>query len=285
MLISNSEVNSYNTCQRKHFYSFRERLAPKFGYSVAITRGVVGHDALAEYYTRKAAGDGKEICLVSALSVVDSHFDSYPDMWTEFNQLKRVITRYVEYYADESWIPVEIERQHEVFLDNRIDLSYGMRLDLLADAKGSLVLVDHKFVYNFFTDKELAMASQLQKYLYTLNKNGIPVKTVVVNQIRYRELKNPDPSMLFKRIYVHSTEYERERVMDEHKKTAREIFEIKSRPVDEHFYATRMSLDKYTCGTCTFQPLCKDYLQGNSTDKTKENLFKTNDYLYDKEVV
>lgn len=206
-------------------------------------------------------------------------------MYTEFNQLKRVITRYVEFYKDENWFPVEIERQHETILDNKTGLSYGMRLDLLADTKGSLVLVDHKFLYNFFSDKELAMATQLQKYLFTLNTNGIPVKTVVINQIRYRELKNPNPSMIFKRTYVHSSLTERSAIMDEHKRTAKEIHGLKTLDIDAHFSATRMSLDKYTCGSCIFQPLCKDYLQGSLTTETKKALYKTNDYLYDKDVV
>lgn len=285
MLISNSEVRSFQSCQRRHFYSFRERLAPRNGYSVAITRGVVGHDALAEYYLQKQAGESKETSLVSALTVIDKNYDDYPDMWNEFAQLKKVITRYAEYYWDENWVPVEVERQHEAFLDNSTGLSYGMRLDLLADVKGSLILIDHKFVYNFFTDKELAMAAQLQKYLYTLNQNGIPVKTVIVNQIRYRELKNPDSSMLFRRSYIHSTEAERSRVMNEHKKTAMDIQALKLKSVDEHFASTHMSLDKNTCGSCTFQPLCKSYLQGQSTEETKKVLYKNNEYLYDKEVV
>lgn len=255
------------------------------GYSVAITRGVVGHDALAEFYTKKQDGESMAVCLVGAMSVVDSAYDSFPDMTVEFGQLKRVLTKYAEYYWDENWVPVEVERQHEVLLDNSTGLSYGMRLDLLAMSKGSLVLIDHKFVYNFFTDKELAMSAQLQKYLYTLNKNGIPVKTVVVNQIRYRELKNPDPSMIFKRSYVYSTELERSNVMEQHKKTALKIQRLKSLDTHAHFSDTEMSLDKNTCGGCTFQPLCKDYLQGNSSAETKKILFKENDYLYDKEVV
>lgn len=262
-----------------------ERLAPKLGYSVAITRGVVGHDALAEFYTRKQAGESQASCLVGAMSVVDSAYDSFPDMSVEFGQLKKVITRYAGHYWEENWIPVEIERQHEVFLDNKTSLSYGMRLDLLAESKGSLVLIDHKFVYNFFTDKELAMSAQLQKYLYTLNKNGIPVKTVVVNQIRYRELKNPDPSMIFKRSYIYSSELERTNVMMEHKRTALKIQALKVMDKNDHFAETEMSLDKNTCGSCTFQPLCKDYLQGNSSTETKKILYKNNDYLYDKEVV
>lgn len=278
-------MRSFQSCQRKHFYSFVERLAPKNGYSVAITRGVVGHDALAEYYTRKQAGDTKAECLVSALQVVDNSYEEFPDMWNEFKQLKNVITRYVEYYWDEAWIPVEIERQHETFLENKTGLSYGMRLDLLAEVNNSLVLIDHKFVYNFFTDKELAMSAQLQKYLYTLNRNGIPVKTVVVNQIRYRELKNPDSSMIFRRSYIHSTETERSRVMDEHKKVALNIQYLKNIEPDQHFRLTEMSLDKNTCGSCTFQPVCKDYLQGKDSSKTKEILYKNNTYLYDKEVI
>lgn len=285
MLISNSEVRSFQSCQRKHFYSFRERLAPKNGYSVAITRGVVGHEALAEFYTRKQAGESKESCLVGAMSVIDKNYSDFPDMWNEFGQLKRVITRYADYYWDENWVPVEIERQHEVFLDSKKNLSYGMRLDLLAEVKGSLILIDHKFVYNFFSDKELAMSAQLQKYLYTLNKNGIPVKTVIVNQIRYRELKNPDPSMVFKRSYVHSSELERSNVMMQHKKTALKIQALKELEPWEHFDQTEMSLDKNTCGSCTFQPLCKDFLQGNSSTETKKILFKENEYLYEKEVV
>lgn len=285
MLISNSEVRSFQSCQRKHYYSFRERLAPKEGYSVAVTRGVAGHDALAEFYLQKQVGESKEKCLVEAMRVLDGYYVDYPDMWTEFGQLKRVLTRYADYYWDENWEPIEIERQHEMFLDNRTDLSFGMRLDLLVSVKGTLVLVDHKFVYNFFTDKELAMAAQLQKYLHTLNKNGIPVKTAIVNQIRYRDLKHPDPSMVFKRSYIHSTEYERERVMNEHKKTAKLIEIYKTLDKDAHFAETHMSLDKNTCGSCAFQPLCKSHLLGNSTDDTKAVLYKPNDYLYDKEVI
>jgi len=285
MLISNSRVNTFLTCQRREYYSFRERLQPlNRNYGKALTRGIVGHEALEIYYGAKQDGMPKEYCLNVAIEVVDKAIDDIPEFTNEFLQLQDVLRAYVDLYWDENWEVLDVEGQYESFLDNStVEIKYGMRLDLLVKEGKDIILVDHKFVYNFFTEKELKMNSQTRKYIKCLRDNGINVKKAILNQIRYRELKNPNPEKCFKRTPVISSYQEIDNVVNEHNKVASTIYDLHQLPMAEHMTQTTMHIDKGTCTYCAFQPLCKDFLQGVVSTGTKEVLYQNNEYLVDYE--
>lgn len=281
MLISNSEINTFLNCQRKHFYSFRKGLAPRT-HSKALTRGIVGHEALETYYTAKKNGASKNDCLAVALEVIDTNTDIYDEYTAELLQLRDVIRRYVEYYWDEPWSVLEVESQHEgPFFEN---VSYGMKLDLLVEVtagreKGQIHLIDHKFVYDFWSDREIQMNAQLNKYIKTLRDNGFPVRKGILNQIRYRKLKDPKPDSLFRRDAIVLSPYEIESFYLEARKVAREINRLYQLTEEEHREYTMMRIDKETCGKCSFQPLCKISLQGQDTTRTEKAIYQRNTYL------
>lgn len=287
MLISNSRVNTFLTCQRKEYYSFRERLQPRQrNYGKGLTRGIVGHQALESYYLGKQSGYSKEQCLALALEQVDIEIENIPEFTKEFLQLQDVLKSYVDLYWDEKWEVLEVEKQYDTILENStVDVKYGMRLDLLVkDEWGNIILVDHKFVYNFFTEKELKMNGQTRKYIRCLRDNGIPVKKAILNQIRYRELKNPKPEMCFRRTPVISSPKEIENTIREHNKIANKLYQLHTfAPIDKHFEQSTMHIDKGTCTFCSFQPLCADYLAGRDSARTKDALYENNEYLVDYE--
>lgn len=281
MLISNSEIKTFQTCQRRHYYSFRESLAPDSkNLSKALTRGIVGHEALEEYYRAKRQGNNKAWCTDVLLHVIDQSLSKYAEFTKELTQLKDVLKRYVDCYWDEPWKVLEVEKSYETLLDNsRVDLKYGMRLDLLVEItagkdKGQIVVVDHKFVYDFFSDRHNKMNAQLIKYMKTLRDNGIDVRKGILNQIRYRELKNPDSKKIFRRDTIVSSNAEMQRYMNEHAKVAKDIWEMETAPIE----LTRMNIDKMTCGYCSFQPLCSLYMSGLDTEATKKHLYVRNEY-------
>lgn len=284
MLISNSEAKSFLDCERKHFYSFRKGLKPTT-YSKALTRGIVGHEALEMYYKAKQKGFSKEICLLQATDLLDNRARETPEFFEELNQLKPILVRYVQHYWDEPWKILEVESSHDMpILENSIVLKYGLRLDLLVEItagrdKGQIIIVDHKFVYDFFTQRELEMNTQQVKYIKTLRANGIPVRKAILNQIRYRQLKSPKPDMLFRRSSIYTTDKEAERFLHEFKKVALEIDYLNGLQEHEHKEASKMHIDKNTCGSCAYQPLCKLYLEGIDESRTEQMLYTHNDYI------
>lgn len=287
MLISNSRTNTFLTCQRKEYYAFRERLQPLHkNYGKALTRGIIGHAALEAYYHMKQAGYDKEHCTAVAIEQVNIAIDDIPEFTKEFLQLQDVLLAYIDLYWDEEWEILEVEQKHQSFFDNStVEIKYDMRLDLLVKIGKDIVLVDHKFVYNFFNDKELKMNSQTRKYIKCLRDSGIPVKKAILNQIRYRELKNPNSEKCFRRTPVISSNTEIDNVATEHNKVATEIYKLHQLPIEEHKSRTTMHIDKNTCTYCAFQPLCKDFLQGIDSTGTKAVLYQDNEYLdaYEKE--
>lgn len=283
MLISNSEVSTFQTCQRKHYYSFREALKPREGHSKALTRGIVGHEALERYYNSKKNGEKRADCEHIMKQTIDEFTDKYPHYAKELQQLKQILTQYVDFYWAEPWRILEVESLHSTFLDNST-VEYGLRLDLLVEVtsgreKGQIHVVDHKFVYDFFNDREKAMNTQLIKYMKTLRDNGIPVRKGVLNQIRYRSLKEPDPYRMFRRDSIVTTDKESELFVHEFTKVARIIEKLYLADPIKHKEATTMHIDKATCGSCSFQPLCKLYLQGLDETRTKNLLYVHNEYV------
>lgn len=282
MLISNSEVKAFQTCERQHYYAFREALKPQGGHSKALTRGIVGHEALEFYYKAKQAGYSQDICREQIRRSLGSAQVDYPEYVKEIQQLEFVLSRYVDHYWDEPWRILEVESNHSLLLENSIE--YGLRLDLLVEVlagrdKGQIIIVDHKYVYDFFNDREKQMNTQLVKYIRTLKKNGIPVRKAVLNQIRYRQMKNTDPNMLFRRDTIVTTDAESQRFMEEFHKVAYDIHLFSGLTEAEHKRLSKMHIDKQTCSQCAFQPLCKLNLQGLDETKTKEMLYTHNDYV------
>lgn len=283
MLISNSEASTFQKCERQHYYAFREALKPGGGHSKALTRGIVGHEALEAYYAGKLHGERHDDCIGFALEVLDNNIQRYPDYEKELTQLKPILVRYAEFYQREPWKVLEVESNHSMLLDNST-VEYGLRLDLLVEVmsgrdKGQIHIVDHKFVYDFFNDREKQMNTQLVKYIRTLKKNGIPVRKGILNQIRYRQMKSTDPNMMFRRDSIVTTDIESEMFFAEFEKVVEDIVYLTKLTEEEHKYRSTMHIDKQTCSSCAFQPLCKLYLQGLDETKTKDMLYKHNDYV------
>lgn len=282
MLISNSEAKSFLDCERKHYYSFREALKPG-RHGKALTRGIVGHEALEAYYAAKRDGQPKRDCLGFAQEILDNNIDTYPEFSKELIQLKSILEKYVEYYWDEPWKILEVESSYSMLLDNST-VEYGMRLDLLVEVtagreKGQIQIVDHKYVYDFFTDREKQMNSQLLKYILTLRDNGIDVRKAVLNQIRYRQFKSPNPEMMFRRDPIVATTTEMQNFFAQYGQVANRIERLYRLDMPEHKRQTTMHIDKTTCGSCAFQPLCKLYLEGQDEERTKRVLYNHNEYI------
>lgn len=290
-VISNTEVAMFNTCQRSHYYRFRLNVEPRWELlSRALKRGIIGHEALEAYYTVLKNGEPVDQALEAAMAVIQKavidevardSIDTKP--LDDLKHLKGLLLMYPGVYRQEPFEVLEVETVHKVQVNDTAE--YGLRLDLLikftkGEYFGDLALMDHKFIFNFKSNAELAMDAQLVKYGATLRSKGFKVTKGYFNQIRTRSMKAPAPTDLFRRVLVRPTFRETERIWAEQAITAERIATLKAMPRELHSDAVTRNLNPMICRSCLFQQLCKAELDEQPIEKILVTDYQKNTYGY-----
>lgn len=276
--ISNSEVSAFTQCERKHYYGFLKKLEPK-STSQALSRGIIGHEALEAYYTDQQAGNTPAVAMDIAINVVLKYMqDEYVDK-TMLADLINLLTRYFAYYPHDEWEILAVEQAYEVPVND--EFIFGMRLDLLVrDKQRRIALVDHKFVYDFYQDSVLDMNAQMPKYLGTLRFNGIRAEYAILNQIRYRLKKggNTDEELFRRDVLTPNNNEVRQYMAEQFMISERIMGRRSSTPEAQSLQAVRTA-NQMVCKNCSFQPLCKAELMGSDTSLMEQVEFKANAYV------
>ena len=273
--ISNSEASAYLQCERKWFYGYKENLEP-VSTSTALSRGIIGHECLAAYYTvlmtephafEKAtrASDDK---LAEYLSMAGS------DKVMLF-ELETLLDRYYALARADGWTILAVEQSYDIDVND--EFGYVMRLDLLANIKGKNVLVDHKIIYAFYNENDLDMNCQMPKYIGALRHNGIQVDYAILNMIRHRQKKggNTDEET-FQRVVLRPSALEIKNVMREQFKASKQVVALHANP-DAGNEVLR-TMNQMTCKNCSFLRLCKTELMGEDASEVRATSYRQNAY-------
>ncbi len=177
-IISNSEVDSYLTCERKHFFSFgfnKESRHP----SRSLQIGIVGHEILARIYTSIKEGASLTEARQEGMKLLTEKLISGEYDAEALSVVQILISRYLEQDTLATGTTI-LEVEQDFYLPITGDYWYGMRLDLLVSPnfgrlKGAVCLIDHKFTYDFYSPDDLLINPQLPKYVGTVRYNGYSV--------------------------------------------------------------------------------------------------------------
>lgn len=291
MIVSNTEITSYSTCRRAHYYRFIMKLEPKEHIlSKALFRGIVGHRIWEVYY--QALKDGHSVDEAKAMGfakqeeeinkVVRENPEHY-DLIQIVMELRTLFDTYVEVYRVDDFKPLEVETVFQTTM--RPGLDYGLRLDVLAEMtkgeyRGDIVVLDHKFLYNFKTPDEIDMDGQLPKYISTVRASGIVTTKGRFNMIRYRSLKNNAPEALFHREWIKPKKAEIDQIWKDQTKVSDEIEYAKQlSPIAASENAVR-NMSPYICRSCYFKKLCKLELNGQDISNAVVMDYQPNTYGY-----
>lgn len=291
-VISNSETSMFQTCERKHFYGFGLRLQPK-RMSAGLTRGIIGHEVLESYYTHLIEGEEPSEARTKAMVVFDVYFakaltSGREDDTLLLMQLKRRITDYLESHESDAsaWEILQTEQEYRITMPSGID--YAMRLDLLVRPRsgpfaGKTILVDHKFVWDFYREDAVTMNPQMPKYLGILHANGLNVHHAILNQIRTRvnKTKPMEAADKFRRSEVTPTPVEIKNIFAEELIVATRIEELRQLSPEEWEGKITRTMGQMTCGMCPFVSLCKSDLLGQDTRLQKQMDFEQSSYGYE----
>lgn len=288
--ISNSEVGSWLTCRNKYRYAFDLDLEPK-RRSDPLTRGTIGHDALDVYYKTLKMRQSEptesmatsmihEYAMrraVQRLGTVMAQPDAPLDLIMD---VRRILELYWAYYeGDSNWEILEVESMHTLPLND--DYAMPTRLDLLVrDEQGKIALVDHKFFYDMPNPDKLALNVQFPKYIGALAEAGIKVDYCVLNVLRYRKLKNPALSDVFKRYKVTVSPAKIRRALATHILASQEIAEYRALPEAVRPSRAIPVFNDMICKHCDFSTLCQSEFDGGNIDYLIETDYQKNSYGY-----
>jgi CRISPR/Cas system-associated exonuclease Cas4 (RecB family) len=278
--ISNSELAAWLQCERKYYYNFDLGIEPKT-YGSSLARGMAGHTVLEAFYQSlvdspadfDAADQRGNAKLNELLSEGSYDIEVLTD-------LQRLFARYFPYVRehDYHWKILAVERSFNVPL--MAQFQYAMKLDVLARIGNEIVIVDHKFVYDFYKQAAVDMMPQLPKYIATLRANGLAVDKGVYNMLRWRMKKGPmQDNELFERITVKPHPNVLVNVMREQMLGSQQILAHRELPIEQRDKAVLRTMNKLNCQNCQFNPLCIAELHGHDITVDIQNNYQKSEYV------
>lgn len=280
MIMSNSEVEAFQKCQRKHWYGYGLNLSPR-EKNLPLRAGILGHSVLEKYYKAKRAELTHDECVHEGLSVLAAYM-LHPDVEVYSIVLKRFL-EYAEHYRHEPFRVIDVEGVYTMPLGNGIE--YALTLDLLVEYtsgqyKGQQVLIDHKWTSDFWSENAVNMLPQIPKYIYTLRKLGSTADFGIVSQIRYRKMKDGyTPDKIFRRSIVKPTPERIANIIRIHEKVTSIIRQRKIFPDLWEMDAVQ-TIYRQQCDNCFFRTPCEIELDGRDASYTFQTMYEQNTYGY-----
>ena len=296
VVISHSEVESFLSCRQKHFYAFGELIegAESPGMeplvlSDALYRGIVGHKGLEFFFKTIESGgmiaEAKNACIRAVQNYAmepNPKFDILTDLCT------KILPRYIEEVAsvqlNAGWRvkAVEVTYRLEIQTDQG-RMVYPFTPDLIMRSPAhENILLDHKFVYNFYSQNESDLLPQIPKYVGALRALGLPIHGGQLNQLRYRPVKDQSTEANFRVRNLELTPKRLEHAFMQQVRNMERISKLKRGSLDN--WRKTVDLERVQnnmiCRMCGFKLLCSMDMIGTDTVLFKKTNFQSNTYGY-----
>lgn len=278
-LISGSEISTWQSCQMKWFFQFKLGRQP-IKLSDALFIGTVGHEALSTYYTLLKDG-------VDWSNAVESMTDFVVREMAKNNEQRKsgfitgtmaserqvlimklagILENYAELMAEKDAINYEVVEVEAMHVSKGF---FAMRLDLLLRERSTqdLILMDHKFLRDFYQQKQLSMNSQIVRYIKVVGGDREEkVSKGILNMLRTRD----DAVEKFQRVVVPYDETVATRRMADQLEVSKQVREAWAKSNRECLNTLIRTLSDYTCKFCPFAEVCMMALAGREDDMKAE---------------
>ena len=286
--VSHSEVDSYLLCRRKHYYGYGMSLE-RLNTSHSLATGTAGHRILEAFYAHllslgETAEDQKENFNLGVSraqdvyqEIIDEGYEDAPNRATLHDTLFHEDWGYFanEFMVNNGWTVLAVEAEFNLLYDKDTQSSYPFVVDMIVrDPEGRYVVIDHKFVYDFYTPGQTDLQPQIPKYIGALRAMNFEIVYGAYNMIRTRKLKTPEPeNMSYFMILKPNTD----RVLNtfmEQLGVAAEIQALKELSLEEQSKRAYRTANKMVCQSCSFREICSTELIGGNTQLMLKTEYK-----------
>jgi hypothetical protein len=277
--VSHSEVDSYLLCRRKHYYGYGLSLQ-RVSESHSLAMGSAGHKILETFYREIGEGYSVEQQLNAFDSALEAAKTEYENIVSEgFQEDARKASLYdtlfhesYGYFTQEPFVKnkyaiLAVEADFNLLYDEENDAHYPFVVDLIVrDPDGKIVVVDHKFVYDFYTPEATDMQPQIPKYIGALRALGHEVSHGAYNMLRTRKIKEPTPEQMnhFMLLKPNTTRVKATFLEQIH--VADELQALKTLPIEKQDERAYRVANKMVCQSCSFRDLCSTELVGGNVE-------------------
>jgi hypothetical protein len=278
--VSHSEVDSYLLCRRKHYYGYGMSLE-RINTSHSLATGTAGHRILEAFYKailqEKMWDEALSIAQTEYELIVDEGYENAPNRAELHDMLFHEEWGYFanEYMVRNGWTVLAVEQEFSLVYDEETEASYPFVVDMIMrDSDGKYVVIDHKFVYDFYTPSQTDLQPQIPKYIGALRAMNHEIAYGAYNMIRTRKLKTPEAaSMNYFMILKPNTD----RVLNtfmEQLGVAAEIQQLKQLSLEEQSKRAYRTANKMVCQSCSFREICSTELMGGNTQLMLKTEYK-----------
>ena len=286
--VSHSEVDSYLLCRRKHYYGYGLSLE-RVSTSHSLATGTAGHRVLEIFYkTLLSAGktateqlEAWDAGLLAAQqeygTIVEEGYEDAPNRALLHDMLFNDDWGYFanEYMTRAGWTILAVEAEFSLIYDEDKQSSYPFVVDMIVqDTEGRYVVIDHKFVYDFYTPEQTDLQPQIPKYIGALRAMNYEIGYGAYNMVRTRKLKTPESSSMN---YFMILKPNTDRVLNtfmEQLGVAAEIQALKELPLEDQGKRAYRTANKMVCQSCSFRDICSTELMGGNTELMLKTEYK-----------
>lgn len=278
--VSHSEVDSYLLCRRKHYYGYGLSLE-RVTTSQSLATGTAGHRVLEAFYRHllelASTAEGQLERFDIALKRAEEEYDAiiaegFEEPSNRAQLFDILFNHDWGYFANEfmvrnGWTIVAVEKEFSLVYDEETDSKYPFVVDLVVrDPKGDYVVIDHKFVYDFYTPAQTDLQPQIPKYIGALRALDYQIAYGAYNMLRTRKLKTPASDSMQ---YFMMLKPNPDRVLNtfmEQLGVAAEIQALKELSIEEQDKRAYRTANKMVCQSCSFREICSTELMGGNTE-------------------
>jgi CRISPR/Cas system-associated exonuclease Cas4 (RecB family) len=278
--VSHSEVDSYLLCRRKHYYGYGLSLE-RVTTSQALATGTAGHAILEAFYgyILESGGTVEDQAIAFDQGVILAEHmykeiveDGYENAANRAELKEMLFNPEWGYFANEhmiknGWRVLAVEQEFNLLYNEASESRYPFVVDMIVeDPSGKIVVIDHKFVYDFYTPSQTDLQPQIPKYIGALRAMNYPVAYGAYNMLRTRKLKTPEADNMN---YFMILKPNSERVLNtfmEQLGVAAEIQALKELPIEEQSKRAYRTANKMVCQSCSFRDICSTELMGGNTE-------------------
>jgi CRISPR/Cas system-associated exonuclease Cas4 (RecB family) len=286
--VSHSEVDSYLLCRRKHYYGYTLSLE-RIATSHSLATGTAGHRVLEKFYSILleigASAEEQLEAWDTAYLAAQAEYgaiieEGYEDADNRAMLHEILFNEDWGYFANEfmvknGWRVLAVEAEFNLLYNEQSDSRYPFVVDMIMEDKdGKIVVIDHKFVYDFYTPSQTDLQPQIPKYIGALRAMNYPVAYGAYNMLRTRKLKTPEASSMQ---YFMILKPNTDRVLNtfmEQLGVAAEIQALKELPVEEQSKRAYRTANKMVCQSCSFRDICSTELIGGNTELIMKTEYK-----------